>query len=458
MAISARAKRNVWPPLIFAIIVSSFLAATALGQWRMGVLDQRIIQIAETTSSSVQDLANARGEIRNVRVALREDSAGALTPVLPRVDHAVDAYLALPVAPGEQNLWRDVIAAKRSFDDAIVSSAPAERVATTAEDLDTALTRALDFNVVRSRDLAVEVREVRRSTLRTAVGLDVACTAIAIIGALFLRRVVRMHDALLDRHRELQEQRTTELEQFAGRIAHDIMSPLGTVAIALELAKKTETGEERARLLDRGGAAVYRVKRMVTGLLDFARAGATPDPNARADVAMVISDLAAELQPTAAAAGVELSMTSPPDLFAACNPGVLTSMVANLTRNALKYMGDGPVRRVDVRVLDRGDAVKVEVEDTGPGLAPDIEGRVFDSYARSSTANKPGVGLGLATVKRLAEGHGGSVGVSSASGKGCTFWFELPKATRSLDEADSELRSDGATAYRGSTAASAHLR
>src|SRR5688572_3594372 len=69
-----------------------------------------------------------------------------------------------------------------------------------------------------------------------AVGLDITCTLIAIAGALFLRRTIRAHDQLIDSHRQSEEVRALELERFAGRVAHDILSPLGTVAFALELS------------------------------------------------------------------------------------------------------------------------------------------------------------------------------------------------------------------------------
>lgn len=104
-------------------------------------------------------------------------------------------------------------------------------------------------------------------------------------------------------------------------------------------------------------------------------------------------------------------------------------MHTNLAYNAIKYIGDGPVRHIEVRVLDKGASVRVEVEDTGPGLPPDLEANVFEPYVRGRATNQPGLGLGLATVKRMAESHGGSVGVRSTVGQGCTFWFELPKAT-----------------------------
>jgi signal transduction histidine kinase len=111
----------------------------------------------------------------------------------------------------------------------------------------------------------------------------------------------------------------------------------------------------------------------------------------------------------------------------ACPTGVLTSLVSNLVHNAIKYMGEARERRIAVRTLRVGRLARVEVEDTGPGLPPGSEERVFAPYTRADRSGQAGLGLGLATVKRLAEGYGGRVGVRSSS-DGCVFWFEVPIA------------------------------
>jgi signal transduction histidine kinase len=96
-------------------------------------------------------------------------------------------------------------------------------------------------------------------------------------------------------------------------------------------------------------------------------------------------------------------------------------------RNAIKYMGDAPVRRVTVRSFARRRAVRIEVADTGPGLPPEAASRVFEPYVRATATSGGGFGLGLATVRRLVEAHRGRVGVDSGP-TGATFWVELPSA------------------------------
>jgi signal transduction histidine kinase len=444
-----RTKRSFWISAIIAVIALSFVAATGFGQWRMRALDRAVVSIADTTAPGVEHLAAARGEIRTLQGLLRERAfehgshdPSAVEPSRRALARSIHDYLVLPLAAGERDLWRDLLERHDAFDDVVArfdAEARAARmdaarrtlredVAAAGEKLDTAIGRSIAFNTRRSHELALEVQQLRATSLYLALGLDVICAAIAVGGALLLRRMVNAHSALEERHRRLEADRALELEQFAGRAAHDILSPLGTVRFALQLAARPLEDEERARIIARGTAALDRVKRLVNGLLEFARAGADPDVDARADLADVLADMTDELRPTAIAAGIELTIQQDAACLVVCSPGVLTSLVANLARNAIKYLGDGPVRRIDIRALDRGEIVRVEVEDTGPGLPPDIEDRVFDAYARSRSSTQPGIGLGLATVKRLAEAHGGRVGVRSIPGQGCTFWFELPKA------------------------------
>jgi signal transduction histidine kinase len=112
-------------------------------------------------------------------------------------------------------------------------------------------------------------------------------------------------------------------------------------------------------------------------------------------------------------------------------------VVSNLAHNALKYIGDAETRRITLRsrscFRENRDLVRVEVEDSGPGIPEELAGQLFRPFVRG-THGAEGLGLGLATVKRLCESHGGRVGIRSAVGRGSTFWVELPRAEASAEE------------------------
>ena len=95
-----------------------------------------------------------------------------------------------------------------------------------------------------------------------------------------------------------------------------------------------------------------------------------------------------------------------PVLVVACGAGTLISIATNLVANAMKFMGDAPLRRVTISARQLKNDVRLEVSDTGPGLAPELREKVFEPHVRG-TSTGPGFGLGLATVRRLVEAHGG---------------------------------------------------
>lgn len=445
-------------PLAFAAVGASFIAVTALADRRMAGIDRASLNIAANAAPSIEDLSDARGQMLSLQLLMREqldrEAAGAPlnTAAIDRARHAMDqaigAYLALPVFPGELERWKQILLARASFDDAVdrclqrarqgdVAGALAlsrGEVARSAGALGSAFTDDVQFNARHAHDLALEMGGLRSRSMLLAFALDAFCALITFAGGFVLYRALRAHDELATRHEQLLEDRASELEQFAGRIAHDILSPLATVGMALGHALPTTDDSRRARLHERGTTSLKRVQRLVVGLLEFARAGARPDPGARASLAGVLGDLALELQPAASEGGAELRVHCELDDAVACNPGVLTSIVANLARNAIKYIGDGPARRIEIRAQRCGEALRIEVEDTGPGLPPALQDQVFEPYVRYARG-QAGIGLGLATVKRLAEGHGGRVGVQSVLGQGCTFWVELPRAPATSSDA-----------------------
>lgn len=436
----------------FLAVALTFAAANAYSQYAMRRIDSASDEIAYDSAPSIEHLAGLRAAVRQVEFLLergaRAGGAGRaeVERALSEVHADARAYLAFPKFPGEQRAWDDVQRALDDFEAAVhhtlahraagttaLAQTSLAEVVTAADRIADAAARAIELNAEAGRDLALRIKEVRHSAAWAAWALTAACVAFTILAGLLVLRQVRRYQDLVDRHAALQERRASELEVFAGRAAHDILNPVAATQMALQLAAQSPTGEaQERRLLDRALRNVLRVRTIVDGLLQFARAGATPPPGARADVAAVVEDVVAGARPAAESAGFEVDVTPVPPATVACSAGVLTSLVSNLLHNAIKHAGSASGGAITVRATEGEGLVRVEVQDTGPGIPPDAVQDIFLPYVRGPKAGQGGLGLGLATVRRLAESHGGRAGVRSVLGEGSLFWFELPMATAAV--------------------------
>ncbi|WP_437298008.1 sensor histidine kinase [Sorangium sp. So ce426] len=459
----ARSKSTLMPERLPSILLSlfaaffaaiaSFVISAAYAEHREAEIDAAAKSLAENATSSIMHLAAARAELRHTQALLgdlvnnaalgRPFARHELDEARDTLSRSLDAYLDMPVYPGELRQWQTVAQelAKLHLDadralslvasghpdqaNKLVDGALRADFNSTSE----AVMASIDLNARQALRLATEIAASRVRSRRIALVLNTASVMFALLACAAAAVQIRRHVRLLWRQGVLLERRADELEQFAGRVAHDVLSPLGSVALALDLAlRRSDEGDPARNALERARLSILRVKRMTDGLLEFARAGASPESGARAEVRSIIDDLMVELVPVAVELGAELRVEPFAPCAVAASPGVLTSILANLIRNALKYLGDAAVCRVVIRVLDAREAVRIEVEDTGPGVAPALEQTVFEPHVRAQGARVPGLGLGLATVKRLTEAHGGRVGLRTVVGKGSLFWFELPRA------------------------------
>ena len=261
--------------------------------------------------------------------------------------------------------------------------------------------------------------------------LALALGALGVVAAIAIGSValgaIRRQAHVVAEHTELLDRRATELDAFAGRVAHDLRNPLGAIALRIETARLR--GGADAAALDRLAENVSRMAHLIEDLLQFASAGAAPVKGARSNLRSVIVAAIGDARDQAQRASAELIVDDIPMVDVACPQGALASVISNLMSNATKYIveASGP-RTIMVRAMVRGDRVRVEVADTGPGLPPGTEQLVFEPFRRAGNSQQPGLGIGLATVKRITEAYRGRVGVNSAPGRGSTFWFELPLA------------------------------
>jgi signal transduction histidine kinase len=317
-------------------------------------------------------------------------------------------------------------------------------VARDADRVAAAAAAALEFNAHSGRDLAVSIKQVRRNSEWVGYGLATSLGLLTLIAGVIVRGEIRRRRALVEERAAMQDRRATELESFAGRVAHDILNPVLATQLSLGLAARPGLpGEKTRELVDRGLRNLHRIRTIIDDLLQFARAGASPARGASADVAAVLEDVTDGIRPAAEDAGIELHVEPPAPCRASSSTGVLTSVVSNLAQNALKYMGEAVTRRITIRSTIDDGFVRVEVEDSGPGIPDGLAGQLFHPYVRGPTHGADGLGLGLATVKRLCESHGGQVGLRSRMGSGSTFWVRLPRAQDDTASREAEGHASG---------------
>ena len=224
--------------------------------------------------------------------------------------------------------------------------------------------------------------------------------------------------------------RVTELEQFSARVAHEILGPVQAVSFWLWMLERALSTIPKAReLVGRTRRSLGRVQLIVDELLRFALAGAQPAPGERVNLQDVVEALREDLVPIAEGAGVSLMIEPVPNVQVACCEAMAIIVLQNLIRNAIKYIGDAPTKQVVARATIIAGAVHLVVEDSGPGIRFGTERSIFEPYFRATDRRQPGIGLGLATVKRIVEAHGGRVGVHPSQGNGACFWVDIPVAT-----------------------------
>ncbi|HEX4458142.1 MAG TPA: HAMP domain-containing sensor histidine kinase, partial [Polyangia bacterium] len=299
-----------------------------------------------------------------------------------------------------------------------------------AEAVDEATQQLIAFYAGHASENGRAIDRIRHNTSLVAVVLDGAAVLMAAVMLMLAVRATRLHERILLAQNQAAAARANELDHFAARVAHDLKAPLTSVLMGVSAAQQYP--QDAPRLLDRVRRASGTMNNMIDALLEFARAGSAPQRGTAAHLAPVLEAVVLSAQPSLDEAHAQLIVPPvPSDCIVGCSSGALASVLSNLVQNAIKYLGTGTGERwVKVGVNASAATVRIEVSDSGPGLPEDVHERIFEMYTREPTsAGKPGLGLGLATVKRLVEAHGGKLGVNSRIGEGACFWIELARSS-----------------------------
>jgi signal transduction histidine kinase len=225
---------------------------------------------------------------------------------------------------------------------------------------------------------------------------------------------------------ETLEQANADLEAFAGRVAHDLRNPLVPILSGSQVIEHSDVDGRVKKTAERIERSARRLSSMIDMLLDFSRL-AGPNPPSVCDVALVVDDVMEGFQEKARAHGVTM-IVSCQEVRAACEPIVIASPLQNLIENAFKYGRRDDIDPViEVRGFLRAGMILIEVEDRGPGIDPAQAENLFRAFSRGVDGGE-GVGLGLATAKRLVEARGGSLGLRVGRFGGALFQIRLPAA------------------------------
>jgi signal transduction histidine kinase len=222
-----------------------------------------------------------------------------------------------------------------------------------------------------------------------------------------------------------QERRELAEREFVSNAAHELRTPLTTIIGAVEVlqAGAKENPVERDRFLGHIEREAGRLARLARAMLTLARAHSGQEqPRVEAvELAPLLREVAAGLQPHA---GVALDVEVPDGLAVDANRDLLEQTLRNLGENAAKHTARGSVV---LRAYGDGNTVTVEVEDSGPGMSPEVQRHVFDRFYRGER-DAHGFGLGLAIVRESVRTLGGRIELDSSPGEGTVFRILLAPA------------------------------
>jgi two-component system, NtrC family, sensor histidine kinase PilS len=228
--------------------------------------------------------------------------------------------------------------------------------------------------------------------------------------------------------RVARSERLADLGQLAAGLAHELRNPLASMMGSVELLRGTLLGPEDHRLLDIVLREGGRLEHLVTEFLAFARPA--PPRRERFDLAAVVAEALEAFQHDPNADGVELRRELEP-APATGDPDQVRQVLWNLLLNAAQALpsaGEPGRSRGRVRVACRplaDDGAELVVEDDGSGIALGDQAMLFTPFF---TTRPEGTGLGLATVHRIVDAHGGALTVDSTPGEGARFTVRLPPA------------------------------
>lgn len=260
-----------------------------------------------------------------------------------------------------------------------------------------------------------------------AMGLLGALVVIPLYASTLIRK-------LYEAKRQAEEASRSK-SMFLASISHELRTPLNAIIGMSELMNDTQLNEEQRDMTSTVRVSANALLSLINSLLDFSRleAGQMPSSVTDIDLHMLLHDVRAMVTAQARAKGIKLNCYVSAGTPFALRGDLrhLQEVLVNLAGNAVKFTDTGSVNIAVTTVRQNSEkaVLRFEVIDTGIGIAPDAQSRIFESFTQADETiidSHGGTGLGLTISKQLVELQGGTIGLISERGAGSTFWFEIP--------------------------------
>jgi len=237
---------------------------------------------------------------------------------------------------------------------------------------------------------------------------------------------------LIETHKRLvTQERIAALGRAAAQVAHEVKNPLaGLLLYSLHLKDKSSNfSENQTYLVDKIVDTIKHLNSRVEQILGFARPVSLT--LSAGNLNQIVSDVLDLLRPqlTANNVAVRLSVNEQP-AYAMLDEASMRGALMNLMLNAIEAMRNGGM--LSIAVDHTGESLRLEIADTGPGIAADEAKKIFEPFY---TTKEQGLGLGMPYAKKVIEQHGGTVSLNSRPGEGTTISIVLPAAQKEVASA-----------------------
>ena len=238
----------------------------------------------------------------------------------------------------------------------------------------------------------------------------------------------------LEVHAAKLEASNRELQDFAYVASHDLQEPLRKIEAFGDRLQRRYSGdlpEQGQMYIERMQDAAGRMRRLINDLLGYSRVATKKKPLEETDVQSILADVTNDLSVRIEETEAQVVIGDMPTLMG--DRTQLRQLFQNLIGNALKFSRPGVAPIVEVKATDMGETTVFTVSDNGVGFENQFKEQIFTIFQRlHGRSEYEGTGVGLATVRKIVERHGGKIDADGRPGEGATFTVELPKTIEEI--------------------------